>query len=400
MEQEMTRAPRVAHLASIDLTHRKMLLAQLCRLRAEGFDVAAISAPGPSVPEIEAHGIQHIPWTNITRSWDPAADVRAFRELIGILRRERFDLVHTHNAKPGVMGRMAARLTGVPCIVNTVHGFDAPPDAKLSKRAVYMGLEWLGARFSDLELYQSSRDLQRARRIRMKSRARSVHLGNGTDLTRFDPTRVSAAQRARTRKELAVAEDTIVVGTVGRIVRDKGYVELFEAAEMVADRMPNVAFVAVGEPDTDKDDAIGTAELEHASRFFRFTGWREDVEAVLSIMDVFVLPSWREGFPRSAIEAAAMGTAMVLSDIPGCREVASPEVEALFVPLRDATALADAITRLVRDQGLRTRLGSAARRRAIECFDEGRVAEEVARQSRRLLEAEGLLPRGAAREAA
>src|SRR5688572_23892507 len=99
-----------------------MLLPQLRRLRDEGFDVTAISAPGPHVSALEDEGIHHIVWDSITRSWDPRADLRASAELFEMLRRERFHLVHTHNPKPGVIGRVVAGQVGVPVIVNTVHG--------------------------------------------------------------------------------------------------------------------------------------------------------------------------------------------------------------------------------------------------------------------------------------
>ena len=104
-----------------------------------------------------------------------------------------------------------------------------------------------------------------------------------------------------------------------------------------------------------------------------FTGWRDDVRDLLALMDVFVLASWREGMPRSAIEAAAMGKPLVLTDIRGCREVVRPGVEGLLVPPRSPAALSDAIILLLRDRALRQRMGEAARRRAVERFDERRV---------------------------
>src|SRR2546421_432034 len=119
---------RVAHLTTVDLTLRFLLLPQLRRLRDEGYDVTTISAPGPWVGELREEGFRHVPWNHATRSWDLRADVKAFAELVRILRRERFDLVHTHNPKPGIMGRIAARLVGTPCVVNTVHGLYATPE--------------------------------------------------------------------------------------------------------------------------------------------------------------------------------------------------------------------------------------------------------------------------------
>ncbi|HXF72484.1 MAG TPA: glycosyltransferase family 4 protein, partial [Actinomycetota bacterium] len=388
------RPVRVAHVTTVDLTLRFLLLGQLRRLRDEGYEVWAVSAPGPWAADLEAEGIRHLPWPHATRSWDPAADARALAELVGLLRRGRFDLVHTHNPKPGVLGRVAARLAGVPCVVNTVHGYYATPEDPPARRAAVLGLERLAARLSDLELFQSEEDLRWARRARVVPPGRAVFLGNGTDLARFDPAAVDPGRAAALRAELGIPEGAPVVGSVGRLVAEKGYRELFEAASRVRARRPEVRFLAVGAPDTGKADAIGPRELEAARADVVFCGWREDVRDLLALVDVFVLPSWREGVPRSAIEAAAMGRAMVLTDIRGCREVARDGREALLVPPRAPAKLAAAIERLLDDPGLRERLGRAARARALERFDERRVAETVVRCYRRVLQQKGLAPPG------
>jgi glycosyltransferase involved in cell wall biosynthesis/ribosomal protein S18 acetylase RimI-like enzyme len=379
------RALRVAHLTTTDLTLRYLLLGQLRRLREEGYQVTGISAPGPHAAELEAAGIRHLPWRNATRAWNLGADLRAAVELWSLLRRERFDLVHTHNPKPGVIGRVAARLAGVPVVVNTVHGLYATPEDPAGKRAAVLGLEWLAARCSHLELYQSEEDLRWARRLRLPRAGRSALLGNGTDLDRFDPALVGAERVAELRRELGLPADALVVGMVGRLVVEKGCRELFAAARAVRRADPRVRFLAVGEPDLDKADAITEAELERAGDDVCFAGWRDDVRDLLAAMDVFVLPSWREGMPRSAIEAAAMGRPLVLTDIRGCREVARHDREALLVPPRDPQALAAAILRLAGDPALRQRLAAAARRRALERFSEAAVADRVVRHYRELL---------------
>jgi glycosyltransferase involved in cell wall biosynthesis/ribosomal protein S18 acetylase RimI-like enzyme len=378
------RTLRVAHLTTTDLTLRYLLLGQLRRLSAEGYEVTGISAPGPNAGALQAEGIRHLPWRNATRSWNPVADVRALAELVALLRRERFDLVHTHNPKPGVLGRVAARLAGTPLVVNTVHGLYATPEDRLRKRAAVLGLEWLAGRCSDLELYQSEEDLAWAGRLRLARKGRSHLLGNGTDTGFFDPAQVPPERAAALRRELGLPADALVVGAVGRLVAEKGYRELFAAARAVRQADPRVRFLAVGTPDLDKADAISEAELAAAAGDVLVTGWRDDVRDLLAVMDVFVLASWREGMPRSAIEAAAMGKALVLTDIRGCREVARHDREALLVPPRDPGALAAAISRLAADPALRERLAAAARRRALERFSEQDVAERVVAHYRRL----------------
>jgi glycosyltransferase involved in cell wall biosynthesis/ribosomal protein S18 acetylase RimI-like enzyme len=379
------RPIRVAHLSTVDLTLRFLLLDQMKRLHEEGFEVVGISAPGPWVSSLEAEGIRHVPWRGITRSWDPRADVRAFGELRSILRRERPHILHTHNPKPGVLGRIAARLEGVPIVVNTVHGLYAMPEDPWAKRAAVLGMERLAARFSDRELYQSEEDLRWARRIGLVRPGRALLLGNGTDLARFHPDAVPPKRLASLRAELGIPDGAVVVGTVGRLVAEKGYRELFEAAGRVRAEDAGVVFLVAGDHDPAKPDAIPVSEVDEARADVTFVGWREDVRVLLALMDVFVLPSWREGVPRSAIEAAAMGRPQVLTDIRGCREVVRDGIEGVLVPARAPGRLAEAILELVRDAGLRERMGKAARLRAEERFDERRVLETVVRTYRDLL---------------
>src|SRR5262245_27158229 len=209
----------VAHLTTVDLSLRFLLMAQLRGARDVGYDVVGISAPGPWVAELEAEGIRHIPLRSSTRAADPLADARAARELWGVLRRERPTVLHTHNPKPGLYGRVLGRLARVPVVVNTVHGLYATDDDPWAKRATVYGLEAFASRFSDAELVQNPEDLALLRRLHLAGHTRL--LGNGVDLRRFDPSRWSSADRARRRSELRVDDDSIVVGIVARLVAEK-----------------------------------------------------------------------------------------------------------------------------------------------------------------------------------
>lgn len=382
---------RIAHISTVDLTVRFLLLPELVRLREEGFDVTAISAPGPWLEEVEAAGIRHIPWRHATRAWDPREDIAAFRELLAILRRERFDLVHTHTPKAAALGRIAARRAGATCVVNTVHGFYVQPGDRALKKLAVLGAERIAARSSDLELYQSEEDLAWARRLRIGESARRIHLGGGIDLEEFAPERVDAERRAALRNELGIPQDAVVVGTVCRLVAEKGVRELLQAASALASRQ--VRFLVVGPAEPGKSDAIGADEIARATaEGVVFTGAREDVLDLYAVMDVFVLASWREGLPTSVIEGLAMGKPLVLTDIRGSREIAHNGVEALIVPPRDAERLTEAIRRLVDDPALRSRLGAAARARAVDRFDQRRVHGLLVGEYRRLLSRKGLLP--------
>jgi glycosyltransferase involved in cell wall biosynthesis len=364
--------PLLVHLTTVDLSLAYLLLPQLIGFRDAGFDVVGVSAPGEHVAQLAEHGIAHVPLTRSTRSADLRADVATAIEFARICRRLRPDIVHTHNPKPGVYGRIAARLTGVPAVVNTVHGLYATPDDPLAKRTVVYTLERIAATFSHAELLQNPEDLPTLRSLKIP--ADRLHLlGNGVDMARFDPERHADA-RSAVRTELGIADDEVVIGLVGRLVAEKGYREVFEAARAMRATHPNARFVIAGPADPDKADAIRTDELERAARDANVTllGMRTDVERLYPAFDLYVLASYREGFPRSAMEAAAMGTPIVATDIRGCRQVVDHGTTGLLVPARDAGALMRAITELVDDPQRRTEMAAAARTKAVREFDDRR----------------------------
>jgi glycosyltransferase involved in cell wall biosynthesis len=354
---------------------RFLVLAQLRAVRDAGGVAIGISAPGPWVEALEAEGIRHVALTSSTRSMDLSADVRAARELWRIVRREHVDVLHTHNPKPGVYGRVVGRAARVPIVVNTVHGFYATADDAWARRAIVYSLEAVAARCSDAELFQNAEDLELARRLHLTRHARL--LGNGIDLSRFDPARFSAADRRALRARLGIDDDdTVVIGAVGRLVAEKGYPELFDAfATLPADRY---ALVVAGGDDPEKPDALPPGVLERArAHGVRLLGHRDDVDALYTTMDVFALASHREGFPRAAMEAAAMGLPVVATDIRGCRQVVAPGANGLLVPVRSPAALARGLAE-VGDRPERAHaMGQEGRARALAEFDERAVVEVV-----------------------
>jgi glycosyltransferase involved in cell wall biosynthesis len=381
-----TRArPLLVHLTTVDLSLAYLLLPQLIAFREAGYDVVGVSAPGPHVAQLAAHGIDHVALIRSTRAADVRADVATAREFARICRRLRPDIVHTHNPKPGVYGRIVARATGVPAVVNTVHGLYALPDDPLPKRAVVYTLERIAAAFSQAELVQNLEDLPTLRRLGIPP-ARIHLLGNGVDLARFDPGRHPDA-RARLRAELGIGDDEVVVGLVGRLVAEKGYREVFAAVRQLRAVHPAMRVVVVGPADPDKPDAITKAELDRAAvdAGITFLGMREDVEQLYRAFDLYVLASHREGFPRSAMEAAAMGLPIVATDIRGCRQVVDDGRTGLLVPVREAGPLAAAIGRLVGDAELRAAMGAAARDKAAREFDDRRQIEITLAVYERLL---------------
>ena len=267
-------------MTTTDISLALLLGPQLQAFAGAGYDVVAVSAPGPFVSDLSARGIRHIPLPHATRSFSVSDYARAAAALYGLFRRLRPEIVHTHNPKPGVYGRVAARTAGVPAVVNTVHGLYATPDDPLVRRATVYGLERAAVACSDAELVQNPEDLETLAALRIP-RDRLHLLGNGIDLDRFRPHPGATEAGRQLRAQLGAADSSIVVGVVGRLVWEKGYRELFAAASALRRRVPQVVVVVAGPSDPEKRDGIGPDHLAAAvAAGVHFLGLRRDVETV------------------------------------------------------------------------------------------------------------------------
>lgn len=377
------RRPRLLHLTTVDMSLALLLGPQLRAFDEAGYDVVGVAAPGDYRDQVEALGIRFEPLRHGTRSMAPHRDLLALVELVRLFRRLRPDIVHTHNPKPGLYGRVAARLAGVPVVVNTVHGLYALPEDRAAKRRLVYALERAAATCSDAELVQNPEDVATLRRIGIPEDKVAL-LGNGVDLTRFDPSAVDPARAAELRAELA-GDAEVVVGVVGRLVWEKGLAEVFEAARALRATHPGVRFVLVGPTDPEKADGLSEADLAAiaADTGIVFAGRRSDMEVVYAALDLFVLASYREGFPRAAMEASAMGLPVVATDVRGCRQVVDDGVTGVLVPVRDGAAIAGAVAALADDPARRAAAGRAARARALAHFDQrGIIATTLATYAR------------------
>ena len=368
---------RLVHVTTVDMSLVLLLGPQLRAFADAGMDVIGVSAPGPFVPQLESWGIRHEPLRHATRSVAVGQDLMALGELLRLFRRLGPDIVHTHNPKPGLYGRLAARAAGISGVVNTVHGLYASPEDPFARRALVYALERAASLCSGAELVQNPEDLAVLRRLGVPNR-KLVLLGNGVELERFHP-RAHDDSRRQARGDLGIDENAVVVGMVARLVWQKGFREFFAAAERLRDRHPELVFVVVGGSDPEKADAVAPEDLAAAGRRGRivFAGDRDQMERVYPAFDIFVLPSYREGFPRAAMEAAASGLPVIATDIRGCRQVVTDGQSGLLVPPHDPARLADAIGKLVVDPGLRQRMGAAGRAKAEVEFDDRAVVSKT-----------------------
>ena len=380
------RPLRILELAAVEGTVKSLLLRLCERLRDDGYAVQVACAPHPygrRLPEwLPIHGV---PFSRKFLSpWHLVALVRLFR----LLRRERYDIVHVHTPIASIIGRIAAWMARVPYVVYTAHGF---PFHERMSRLTYRLAVWVERffcrRMADLVFVQSLEDIETARRERICARGGlpPVWVGNGVDLTLF-----CAGEEPLVREEFDFSPDVAVVTFVGRMSPEKGLPELIEALAMVRSRFPAVRTLLVGGHTVEHRGKglherllarIGELGLQDV---VRFTGTRTDVERLLRGSDLLVLPSHREGLPRSIIEAMATALPVVATNIRGCREEVVDGETGFLVPVHDVRCLADAIARLLENPSLARAMGAAGRRRAEELFDEERAIDRQLTQLRRL----------------
>lgn len=375
---------KVCQLCAVDFTLKNFLLPLIDGMRAEGWSVAAACSAGPFVEGMRQRGyaIDTIP---IARSMNPLAALRSTFALVNYFRRERFDAVHVHTPVAALLGRVAARVAGVPLVIYTAHGFyfhDEMPDAK---RYFFVTLERLAGKLTDLLFSQSAEDAADAVKEGIAAAEGVLAIGNGVDVARFDPATVD---RMVVRRSLGIPADAFVIGMIGRQVREKGVAEFLDAARLVVEDYPETRFLLVGER-LESDHAQGI-EAEFAAAKSALgerlvaPGLRGDIPECLAAMDLFCLPSWREGMPRTIIEAMMMGKPVVATDIRGAREEVVSEQTGILVPTRSPEQLASAMRRFISDKGLGRRFGAAGRERALLMYDENKV---VALQIRRIRQA-------------
>jgi glycosyltransferase involved in cell wall biosynthesis len=366
--------PRLVHLTTTDMSLDWLLGPQLQAFRDAGYEVIGMSAPGPHVEAIRSAGVPHVAVSAFTRSNAIRQDLRSIGQLGCLLRAVDPDILHTHNPKPGILGRVLGRVLRVPLVVNTQHGLYAQPSDRRRRRWPVYAAERFAAAFGHVELVQNPEDVDTlVRTLRVPERKVRL-LGNGVDMGRFDPASLPADTRSRLRDEWGVDAGSVVIGTVGRLVAEKGIAEILAAASLLAGRDVDVRVVVIGPRDEGKADAVTAADIERAERAgVVFTGQRTDMPECYAAMDVFLTASWREGFPRAAMEASAMGLPVIATDIRGCRQVVDAGVTGMLVSVRDPAGLADAMERLATDEELRLTMGAAARAKAVAEFDQDLV---------------------------
>lgn len=388
---------RVLQLCAVDGTAEGFLLPLIDRLAVEGYDVHIVCSYGSRTERLRERGYR-IQSIEITRRLLPLAHLVSLIRVYRYIRREKFDIVHTYTPIAGVIGRVAAKMAGVPIVVFTSLGFYFHENMPCWKRRVLILFERLAAKFADFIFTVSTEDEKTAVEERIATTSRIMSLnGVGVDARRFDSQTVSEEAKARSRERVGICKDDKVVGFIGRLVKEKGIIELVEALVMVKRVFPDTKLVIIGsgrvptERDTRTKSELMSLIAQHGlDEDVLFTGFVEEMREWLAIIDVLVLPSYREGMPQSILEAMSMEKPVVATNIRGCREEVVHGETGYLVPVKDPDKLAKAIIGVLSDSMLAKRMGEAGRQRVVELFDQRKALEKQLGVYRKLLHQKGI----------
>ena len=353
-----------------------------------GLKVYAVSPPGPFVPDIEALGVEFVPWALSRRSLNPFTELVSLARLARIYRRISPGVVQHFTVKPNVYGAIAARLAGVPVVFSGVQGlgyaFGEGGGSRAALRLFLSALYKLTAALSDRFVLLNSHDLERlfTAGSMFRHKAMVVPGGAGVDLREFSADAVAEDRARALRESLGIDTDGPVVTMASRLLYDKGVVEYVEAAGTVRESRADAVFVLAGSPDLENPASVTFEDLEvwQGEGNIRVVGHVSDMPALLAASDVVALPSYSEGIPRVLIEAAAMSRPIVSTTIPGVAEIVEDGVNGIPVAPRDAGALAGAIETLLDSPGLRAEYGAAGRLKAEREYDDREVARRYAEE--------------------
>jgi len=338
-------------------------------------DVAAglqTGAEGSLWEVAEAQGLSSRPVRNLVREINPLKDSLALAALFQMMRKRKYSIVHTHSSKAGILGRLAARMAGVPVIVHTVHGWGFHEHMSAPRRALFILLERVTAHFTNCLITVSSSDQKLGLTHGIGKADRYRLIRSGIELDRFAK---SSSDSAQLRIELGIPEGRPVVGSVTRLSPQKAPLDLGEAIVRVGRAMPEVQFVIVGDGPQRPDLERYLGERDLLDRTL-MVGLREDVENFLPLFDVFVLSSLWEGLPRVLPQAMAAGLPIVCTGTEGSRE-AVVEGENGFLVAPGATGdMAARILALLGDAEARQRMGKTGRAR-VRQFDVVTMVEEI-----------------------
>lgn len=381
---------KILHVCAVPQTAQILLQPQLKYFLSRNLVVGIACSPGAQLKELQDNGFQVHPVT-IERKISPLSNLSSIYQLVKIIWDNKYDLVHVHTPIAAVLGRIAAKIAGVKAIVYTSHGLPFHDLSSPLQYRFYSTVEKLTASITDLILSQNHEDIATATKINMCPHSKLAYLGNGIDINRFRRDRINPLHQIELRKSLNIPSAAdLIIGTIGRLTRKKGSGYLIEAAAKLIPQFPNLHILVIGgqlssDPEPFQTELMARIRTLGIENHVTLCGERQDIPELLSLVDIFTLPTFtHEGLPRSILEAMAMELPVVATDIRGCREAVVHGKTGLIVPSQDSNKLAEALEKLLLNPELRQTYGQASRKRIESEYNEDFVFARLSKYYQQL----------------
>lgn len=340
----------------------------MIKMRAMGYDMVAVTSPGPELDELRDKDGFHCVAVPMERHISIVNDLKSLMRMISVFRKEKPQVVHSMTPKAGMICMVAAWLTRVPVRIHTFTGLVWPTATGL-KRKILMMTDWLTCACATHVIPEGQgvlNDLKNGGITKKPMKVLGYGNVRGVDMERFSPARFKATKNP----------DVFTFVFVGRIVGDKGINELVEAFVKLHDKHENTRLVLVGKYEHELDPVSDkTRKLIDTNDGIDACGpkYGDDLLQMYVNADCFVMPSYREGFPNTVLEAGAMGLPSIVTDINGSREIIENEKNGLIVPSKNANALYDAMERMLTDDNARETMNGNAREMIASRFEKNFV---------------------------
>lgn len=344
---------RVVQVAAIDMTHIKLLNNLNRECLKKGIEVHCVSTTGPNVEKIKDNGF-YFHNISIDRKISPISNLKSIMLMAKLFKMLKPDIVHVHTPIASVLGRIAAKIAKVPTIIYTAHGFYFHEGmSKKEYRKYYLIEKYIGKLFTDFIFTQSEEDFHVAKKGRFLPERKNnnyLHISNGIDLDdEFNINKINTNNISKIKEKHNIDESDIVVSFIGRLVKEKGIIDLLNSYKHLNSK--NVKFIIIGSlPDSERDnEAINTINSFKSNSNIIFTGQISNINEYLYLSDIYCLPSYREGMPRSIIEGMAMKNAIIATNIRGSREEIVHNSNGFLVNTSSEEEIAFYIDELVND---------------------------------------------------
>lgn len=363
---------KIVRITTIPISLKVLLKGQL-KFMSNQYEVIAIASPDSLLDQVASEEHVRTIGIELTRKITPFKDLLSILKLYFILKKEKPFIVHTHTPKAGLVGMIAAKLAGVPHRLHTVAGMPLL-EAKGIKRKILIAVEWITYKFTTRVYPNSfilSNIITKDLKICKKNKVKVIGNGssNGINLHHFSPINKDNTQLLQ--RDLCLNDSDFVFCFIGRIVKDKGINELVEVFKKIVNIHMNVKLILVGPFENNLDPiCTDTIEFIKSCKSIIHTGFVDDVRPYLAISDVFVFPSYREGFPNVVMQAGAMGVPSIVTDINGCNEIITNNLNGIIISPKDSNSLYNAMIELYQNNMKRNNMASVARKMISTRYDQ------------------------------